>query len=727
MDEFDRIRVIGKGSYGEVWLSKHKKDQKQYVLKQINLQRATRKERLAAEQEANLLQKLKHPNIVSYKQSFETPNGMLHIAMQFCEGGDLYNKLKEQKTVLLGERQVVEWFVQITMALQYLHERNILHRDLKTQNIFLTRSKIIKLGDLGIARVLDAATDMATTLIGTPYYMSPEIFSNKPYNHKSDVWALGCCLYEMTTLKHAFNAKDMNSLVYKILKGKLPPMPHEYSPALLDLLRAMLHQDPAKRPTINRILRDAYIRNNIAIFLEDTKRGANRRLSAAGKTPSSQNSAAIGVSSGASSKPSHTAESDRPASSSRSSRNEEPPKSKNPDGDSARVGRNLPVRKPSNQTPGNLLSAEKGSKSGEEKKGDNSEDDDEDTLKAGDAEEQREPVSGSKADGGRQERNRRPVSSRQPAESQANMVKDKGRADVSSARSRDKDVVKSNDHPTPTPSVPVPKADRSEGLPQKHSSLAEQKRTPKEGKGRADSAVSKSASLSDSVTGDDTARSLPNLSARDRRRQKHANSSMENPPSARNIKLREVSDKSEPPKLRGGHPRRQRQPSLKDSSSSSDEATPTRDENTKERQKRRDNKEMSQFISVLDQTLKRNMDEENSDDDGSLEVPASPARSSRESHKPLERKTSAQELSKPQRVETLTSTSRLLDRIGLLHKDCVQGVGYVDLKKAYDILDRIEEDEVEPQLMALLGKEKFDEYAGKIWQLKFCEEAFLMS
>ena len=90
----------------------------QYVLKRINLQRASKRERTSAEQEAKLLQKLKHPNIVSYKQSFETPDGMLYIAMQYCEGGDLYTKLKEQKGVLLEERQVVEWFVQIAMALQ---------------------------------------------------------------------------------------------------------------------------------------------------------------------------------------------------------------------------------------------------------------------------------------------------------------------------------------------------------------------------------------------------------------------------------------------------------------------------------------------------------------------------------------------------------------------------------------------------------------------------------
>ncbi|TMS19573.1 Serine/threonine-protein kinase Nek4 [Larimichthys crocea] len=158
------------------------------------------------------------------------------------------------------ERQVVEWFVQIAMALQYLHERNILHRDLKTQNIFLTKTNIIKVGDLGIARVLENQNDMASTLIGTPYYMSPELFSNKPYNHKSDVWALGCCVYEMSTLKHAFNAKDMNSLVYRIVEGKLPQMPSRYDPQLGELIKSMLCKRPEDRPDVKLILRQPYIK-----------------------------------------------------------------------------------------------------------------------------------------------------------------------------------------------------------------------------------------------------------------------------------------------------------------------------------------------------------------------------------------------------------------------------------------------------------------------------------
>uniref|UniRef100_A0A8D2H9Q5 non-specific serine/threonine protein kinase n=1 Tax=Urocitellus parryii TaxID=9999 RepID=A0A8D2H9Q5_UROPR len=242
-----------------------------YVIKKLNLRNASSRERRAAEQEAQLLSQLKHPNIVTYKESWEGGDGLLYIVMGFCEGGDLYRKLKEQKGQLLPESQVVEWFVQIAMALQYLHEKHILHRDLKTQNVFLTRTNIIKVGDLGIARVLENHCDMASTLIGTPYYMSPELFSNRPYNYKSDVWALGCCVYEMATLKHAFNAKDMNSLVYRIIEGKLPPMPRVYSPELAELIRTMLSKRPEERPSVRSILRQPYIKRQISVFLEATK------------------------------------------------------------------------------------------------------------------------------------------------------------------------------------------------------------------------------------------------------------------------------------------------------------------------------------------------------------------------------------------------------------------------------------------------------------------------
>ncbi|XP_062400453.1 serine/threonine-protein kinase Nek4 [Sardina pilchardus] len=283
MDSYIFDRVVGKGSYGEVHLVKHKTDRKQYVIKKLNLKTSSRRERRSAEQEAQLLSQLRHPNIVTYRESWEGDDCQLYIVMGYCEGGDLYHRLKQQKGELLPERQVVEWFVQIAMALQYLHEKRILHRDLKTQNIFLTKTNIIKVGDLGIAKVLENQNDMASTLIGTPYYMSPELFSNKPYNHKSDVWALGCCVYEMSTLKHAFNAKDMNSLAYRIVEGKLPQMPSKYDPQLGELIRRMLCKRPEDRPDVKQILRQPFIKQQIAMFLEATKEKAAKSRNKAAK------------------------------------------------------------------------------------------------------------------------------------------------------------------------------------------------------------------------------------------------------------------------------------------------------------------------------------------------------------------------------------------------------------------------------------------------------------
>ncbi|KAM9759086.1 serine/threonine-protein kinase Nek4 isoform 1-T1 [Menidia menidia] len=312
MNNYVFIRIVGKGSYGEVNLVKNKTDRKQYVVKKLNLNTSSRRERRAAEQEAQLLSQLRHPNIVTYRESWEGQDCQLYIVMGFCEGGDLYHRLKQQKGELLPERQVVEWFVQIAMALQYLHERNILHRDLKTQNIFLTKTNIIKVGDLGIARVLESHNDMANTLIGTPYYMSPELFSNKPYNHKSDVWALGCCVYEMSTLKHAFNAKDMNSLVYRIVEGKLPQMPSRYDPQLGDLIKSMLCKRPEDRPDVKLILRQPYIKRQIAMFLEATKEktAKSRKKSVAGSGDCRTNNALPGALSEP--KPERLAESPQP-------------------------------------------------------------------------------------------------------------------------------------------------------------------------------------------------------------------------------------------------------------------------------------------------------------------------------------------------------------------------------------------------------------------------------
>ena len=154
--------------------------------------------------------------------------------------------------------------------MNHIHERKILHRDLKTQNIFLTGKSDVKIGDFGIARVLQHTYDCAQTAIGTPYYLSPEICQEKPYNQKSDIWSLGCILYELTTLNHAFDALSMKELVLKILRGTYPPIPSQYSPELQSLIAEMLIKDPSKRPSIKRILEKEFLKTRIGSLLVST-------------------------------------------------------------------------------------------------------------------------------------------------------------------------------------------------------------------------------------------------------------------------------------------------------------------------------------------------------------------------------------------------------------------------------------------------------------------------
>jgi len=144
---------------------------------------------------------------VAYVASF-IDKGVLIIVMEYCELKDLayHIKLRRAKNQTYTETEIMAYFVQLCLSIEYVHGRHILHRDLKSQNVFLTRNNTIKLGDFGISKVLENTSDQALTVQGTPYYMSPELCQSKPYSYSSDVWALGCILYELCTLKQAFSS-----------------------------------------------------------------------------------------------------------------------------------------------------------------------------------------------------------------------------------------------------------------------------------------------------------------------------------------------------------------------------------------------------------------------------------------------------------------------------------------------------------------------------------------
>lgn len=259
--------VIGRGSFGEVFLVNRKKDQLDYVMKKMSIIGLSDKERESYETEVQLLSELEFPGIVSYLESFvDFESKTLCIIMAYCEGGDLTSHLKSLGDSRMAEPEVLYHFVQMALSLHYMHSKNILHRDLKTQNVFM-KNGLMLLGDFGISKVLDGKSGFAQTCIGTPYYMSPELFKNKPYGYKSDIWALGCCLYELATLHHAFEAQSINGLAGKIMKGEYPPIHPTYSQNLRLLIKSMLLVSPEKRPSIAEILCKPFVQKKIRKFV----------------------------------------------------------------------------------------------------------------------------------------------------------------------------------------------------------------------------------------------------------------------------------------------------------------------------------------------------------------------------------------------------------------------------------------------------------------------------
>ncbi|XP_055927370.1 uncharacterized protein LOC129958739 [Argiope bruennichi] len=254
MSRYDKERIIGSGTFGNVWLVKSRLSRHSYVLKEIDLRSLSETDREHSLNEVKILSRCKHKHIIRYKEAVIESDETLSIVMEYAEGGDLHSTILKQRGVPFNEHRVITWFIQICLALQYIHYQNILHRDLKSQNIFLTRNKMVKVGDFGIARVLKNPEELAKTAIGTPYYLSPEICQRKPYNHKSDIWALGCILFEMAALEHAFQAVDFLHLVALILRGKRKELPRHCSSLIQDLVKDLLDLDPERRPSTEVIL-----------------------------------------------------------------------------------------------------------------------------------------------------------------------------------------------------------------------------------------------------------------------------------------------------------------------------------------------------------------------------------------------------------------------------------------------------------------------------------------
>lgn len=164
---------------------------------------------------------------------------------------------------------MLNWFTQICLAVKHVHDRKILHRDIKAQNVFMMKSGMLKLGDFGIARVLSTTSEMAATVVGTPYYLSPEIVQSNKYGFSTDIWSLGVLLYEMCALRPPFNGQNLHMLAMQIVSGLYPQLPECFSPDMKNLVKRMLMVDDTKRPNINELIKFPCIASRVQHLLSD--------------------------------------------------------------------------------------------------------------------------------------------------------------------------------------------------------------------------------------------------------------------------------------------------------------------------------------------------------------------------------------------------------------------------------------------------------------------------
>ncbi len=267
MNDFQILSKLGEGAYSTVLKVRRLYDGNIYALKKVKLLKLSTKEKTNALNEVRILASIKSNFVISYKEAFyDESENILGIVMEYADKGDLYQKITENKKTakLFEESEIWRILIQLIKGLKSLHDLKILHRDLKSANVFLFSNGSAKLGDLNVSKV--AKKGLLYTQTGTPYYASPEVWKDQPYNYKSDIWSLGCVLYEMITLHPPFKAQNMEGLYLKVTKGQYNKIPNQFSSDLSNIIQLLLQVDPDKRPSCDLLLKNNIIQKRIQFF-----------------------------------------------------------------------------------------------------------------------------------------------------------------------------------------------------------------------------------------------------------------------------------------------------------------------------------------------------------------------------------------------------------------------------------------------------------------------------
>ncbi|CAD8110990.1 unnamed protein product [Paramecium primaurelia] len=254
LKDFQLLSKLGEGAYSSVYRVKRLEDGYEYALKKVKLQNLNDKEKQNAMNEVRLLASVKHPNIICYKEAFiDIQSNSLYIVMEFANRNDLYQKIVNSKknNKQLDEQSIWNIFIQIVRALKALHELKS-YIEIQNANVFLSQNGDVKLGDMNVSKVVKKG--LLYTQTGTPFYARSEVWKDQPYDQKSDIWSLGCVIYEMAALKPPFQAEDMQGLYKRVIRGYYPRIPQQYTQGLTNAIRQMLQVQPNLRPNCDKLL-----------------------------------------------------------------------------------------------------------------------------------------------------------------------------------------------------------------------------------------------------------------------------------------------------------------------------------------------------------------------------------------------------------------------------------------------------------------------------------------